>query len=208
MDDVRELEVVRGNLLELLEARGDDISYLEEHGSAVDTTTYQSMLVALNTDKTVVFFALSAGAVSVLLKAAKAAATAAAAAATAAECWWCKATKSDPRSHKILGDPVFMVILSEPPTVAALKFFESQDYQIFYKKELLFNPLKHELVPWHRRLGPAEAASILKKYNVDNPNKLPLIPKTDVVARWLGVRSGDIVEIVRTGGNLFYRYCT
>ena len=205
MDDVRELEVVRGTLVELLEARGDDISYLEEHGSAVDTTTYQSTLVALNTDKTVVFFALSAGAVSVLLKAAKAAPGGTA----ATECWWCKATKSDPRSNYIKSaDPVFMVILSEPPTVAALKFFESHDYQIFYTKELLFNPLKHELVPWHRRLGPAEAASILKKYNIDNPNKLPLIPKTDVVARWLGVRSGDIVEIVRTGGNLFYRYCT
>jgi DNA-directed RNA polymerase subunit H (RpoH/RPB5) len=205
MDDMRELEVMRGNLSELLEARGDDISYLEEHGSAVDITTYQSTLVALSTDKTVVFFALSAGAVSVLLKAAKAAPGGTA----ATECWWCKVTKSDPRSNYIKsGDQVFMVILSEPPTVAVLKFFESHDFQIFYKKELLFNPLKHELVPRHRRLGPAEAASILKKYNIDNPNKLPLIPKTDVVARWLGVGSGDIVEIVRTGGNLFYRYCT
>ena len=197
------MDTVRSNLCELLAARGDDTSYLEEHGNAVEPTKYQSTLVALNTDKTVVFFALSSGAVSSLVKAAKTAAVD----TQGAKCWWCEPTRSDPRAYQ-LTSPVFIVILSEPPSTQSLSFFESQDFEIFYTKELMYNPLKHDLVPKHRRLSSKEAVTILKKYNVDNPNKLPLIQKTDVVARWLGVRRGDIVEIERIGGNLFYRYCT
>ena len=203
MDAYDELDIIRSNLKELLDARGDDTAYIEEHGSTLDPTKYQT-LVALNTDKTVVFFALTAGAVSALNKAAK---NAVAAASDDEKCWWCDATRSDPRGSKVGATPTFIVVMNEPPSIAALKFFESRDFQIFYKKELMYNPLKHVLVPKHRLLSTAEANTVLKKHSIDNPNKLPIILKTDVIARWLGVRSGDVVEIERTGGNLFYRYC-
>lgn len=200
-----QLETVRDNLKDLLEARGDDVSYIEEHGN-LDRSKY-SGLVALTTNKTVVFFALSNNAVKTLVKVASEVSEK----DLHTKCWWCDATNTTAKSSKgtplETGKNTFILILSESPSNKSAALFESLEIQIFYKHELLYNPLKHALVPKHRKLSASEAAAVLKEYRIDNPRKMPLILKTDVIARWLGVRAGDIVEIQRTGGNYYYRYC-
>ena len=54
-----EIATIRENIKYMLDARGDDVSYIEEHGDAVEPTRYYNELIILDTDKTVVFFALT-----------------------------------------------------------------------------------------------------------------------------------------------------
>ncbi len=68
--------------------------------------------------------------------------------------------------------------------------------------------LEHELVPEHRLLSIEEAIEVLKRLGV-HPWQLPRISVNDPVARLLGAKPGDIIEIRRkspTGGEaLYYR---
>ena len=68
--------------------------------------------------------------------------------------------------------------------------------------------LENELVPEHRLLSMEEAIMVLKRLGV-KPWQLPRISVNDPVARILGARPGDIIEIRRrspTGGEaLYYR---
>lgn len=82
---------------------------------------------------------------------------------------------------------------------------------IFLDKDLYFNPTKHELVDNHRKLNSTESTSLMNKYNIKSKLSLPLILKTDPIAKWLGLKTGDIVEIDRyntnSGLTKYYRSC-
>jgi DNA-directed RNA polymerase subunit H len=58
------------------------------------------------------------------------------------------------------------------------------------------NVFKHELVPAHRILSEEEKKELLKKYGV-TPAKLPKILSIDPVAKALGAKVGDVIEITR-----------
>lgn len=83
--------------------------------------------------------------------------------------------------------------------------------QVFYIKELLYNPLHHTLVPKFRILTTEEISRIKNKYHVQRLNQFPIIKKHDAVGKFIGIRIGDVVEITnksRNGGvNIYYRYC-
>ena len=68
--------------------------------------------------------------------------------------------------------------------------------------------LEHELVPEHRVLSLEEAIEVLQRLGV-SPNKLPWISINDPVARLLGAKPGDIIEIRRrsptAGEAIYYR---
>lgn len=86
------------------------------------------------------------------------------------------------------------------------------DMQIFLLKELQFNITKHELVPKHEVINnPEEVKSIMEMLSLKSKNQLPIILKTDPMARWLNLRSGDIVRISRpsptSGYYVAYRCC-
>jgi len=70
------------------------------------------------------------------------------------------------------------------------------------------NVLEHFLVPKHRVLSPEEAERVLKKYGA-TPQQLPYIHASDPVAKALGAKPGDIIEIVRdsptAGKAVYYR---
>lgn len=82
---------------------------------------------------------------------------------------------------------------------------------IFLDNDLYFNPTKHHLVDKHRKLNQTEIIDIMTKYNVTIKSKFPAILKTDPISRWLGLKSGDIVEIDRYNPNCglykYYRAC-
>jgi len=69
--------------------------------------------------------------------------------------------------------------------------------QVFWLDTLIINIIKHEFVPKHRIITMEERTGILDKYDIVNYNQLPLILKTDPVAKFLGMRRGDICEITR-----------
>ena len=83
--------------------------------------------------------------------------------------------------------------------------------QYFQINQLLFNPTKHILVPEHRKLSPTEVNELMEKYLIKNKLQMPIIMHNDVIAKWIGLKQGDIVEIKRynenSGLSYYYRYC-
>lgn len=82
--------------------------------------------------------------------------------------------------------------------------------ECFRRLSLMFNVTKHEWVPPHVRLTPKEKKNILGGRNLKDEN-LPIILRSDPVARWYGYKRGDLIKITRlseTGGSYVnYRIC-
>jgi DNA-directed RNA polymerase subunit H len=72
-----------------------------------------------------------------------------------------------------------------------------------------FDILKHELVPKHEVLKPAEAKRVLEEYKIQ-PYQLPWIRSQDPVVKRIGAKPGDIIKITRdsptAGKTVVYRY--
>lgn len=88
----------------------------------------------------------------------------------------------------------------------------STTLQTFELPEILFNITKHVLVPKHEVItDKSEIDTLLKDYNLKNLHQLPIILKTDPVARYYGMKSGQVVRITRTspsaGEYIAYRCC-
>lgn len=83
--------------------------------------------------------------------------------------------------------------------------------EIFGLKELLINISKHQLVPKHEIMSEQDIKLLLEKYQLKQRSMLPIIQKTDPMARYLDVKSGDIVKVTRpslsAGEAIVYRYC-
>lgn len=197
-----EIETVRAHVKDMLEARGDDASYIGEHGDAVESGRYFSEVIVLDTDKTTVFYAITKDVL--------------------------KDWKSDDahESHETLlakykGYKNFILVLGEQPPSATLNKLIAIDkglnlngiggaLQVFYTKELLYNPMKHILVPPHEKLSDSDAKKIMESYMVKQKTQMPIISRNDIIARWLGLRQGDIVQITRyneTSGTYYYYRC-
>ena len=91
-------------------------------------------------------------------------------------------------------------------------FFKSHNIfiQIYSIMNLTINISKHERVPQLRILDDEETGKILEKYEVSSAAKLPLFNRSDAQAKFYGVRSGDLCEIIRNsetaGIYTSYRY--
>lgn len=79
-------------------------------------------------------------------------------------------------------------------------------------KRLQFNILKHVLVPPHRVLSVAETLQIRNKYNIMSDNQFPDISRFDPVAQAIGIRPGQVCEILRPSKTAitapYYRICS
>ena len=78
-------------------------------------------------------------------------------------------------------------------------------------KQLLYNPLQHELVPKHTKLTKEAGATLMTKYNIKHKSQMPFILKNDIISKWIGLKPGDIVEVERyninSGLSYYYRCC-
>ena len=83
--------------------------------------------------------------------------------------------------------------------------------QVFTIEKLLINIMKHELVPEHRILTEEEKKAMLEQFDISGYSQLPVILKTDPVAKFLGMQRGDVCEIRKpsetAGEYVYYRYC-
>jgi len=89
---------------------------------------------------------------------------------------------------------------------------KKQLMQLFNIRYLQFDISTHRKVPHHRLLEKDEIDILQKKMNInDLKTQLPWIDSQDAMAKWLGARTGDIVEISRlsesAGNSKYYRYC-
>tara|TARA_Y100000389_G_C17331662_1_gene448425 strand:- start:172 stop:828 length:657 start_codon:yes stop_codon:yes gene_type:complete len=84
--------------------------------------------------------------------------------------------------------------------------------QIFPIRTLMFNITKHQLVPLHVKKDISIFDMKIKDvYHLNKPEQLPHIMDHDPVAKFIGLRPGDICEIERpslsSGKHIVYRYC-
>ena len=97
-----------------------------------------------------------------------------------------------------------IVIYQNSITPVAKKVIEElQDVKIetFEEKTMRFNITKHRLVPKHTCLPKSKSDAFKKTYGV----KIPVLLKSDPIARFYNFQRGDIIQIERHDGFVSFR---
>ena len=113
-------------------------------------------------------------------------------------------------------DTLMIIIKDEmnETTINLLKHIWEQDgimIVIQSIKRLQFNLLEHVLVPPHRVLTNDEVIQVKNKYNIMDDSQFPDISRFDPVAQIIGIRPGQVCEIIRPSktaiNSYYYRIC-
>lgn len=107
-----------------------------------------------------------------------------------------------------------IMVTHVPLSPAARKTLASLEHlakiECFLEDDLLVNITHHELVPRHVLLSRDEKNALLKRYRL-RETQLPRLLQKDPVARYLGLRRGQVVKIIRVsetaGRYASYRLC-
>lgn len=204
--EIDKIDYVIGNLKEMLVARGDNIDEFDEHEAELDRETFfnENYSVNFHTSDTAIIFALTKNLRSSIIDDLKK-----------------SVSNIDNFVRKYNGKYNIILVFNNDmlatPSVSSLssidKILQKKNgmLQFFHMNELLFNPTKHELVPPHRKLSADESREVMEKYLIKSKGQMPLILHTDVIAKWIGLKQGELVEIIRynenSGKYYYYRCC-
>ena len=200
-----EIDIAIENLKCMLkELRNDDIAEFDEHEADIDREEFynDANVIEFNTDNTTIIFALTKKLRTDIIDQLKK-----------------SKTNIDSFIDAYNGKNNIILIFGNDilttPTITQLNLIDKilqkkkGMLQYFQLNELQFNPTKHQLVPPHRKLTTEETTEIMNKYLIKNKLQMPIILRTDVIAKWLGLKQGEIVEIIRinenSGKSYYYR---
>jgi DNA-directed RNA polymerase subunit H (RpoH/RPB5) len=107
---------------------------------------------------------------------------------------------------------ICVVPVAPSPTILTVIRQKSDKFQLFHVGQLQYDITTHRKVPRHRILTKEERDIFLVKYHIqDVYTQMPLVDSQDMMARWIGAKPGDILEIMRksetAGGTPYYRLC-
>ena len=111
-----------------------------------------------------------------------------------------------------------IIIVKDEPNDSLVKIlrniWEQEKYfvTVIPLSRLQFNILQHELVPPHRKLSDQETEAVRQQFNITQDSEVPDISRFSPVSQMIGLRPGDMCEIIRPSktGILapFYRICS
>jgi len=114
-------------------------------------------------------------------------------------------------------DDTLVIVTKDDPhdtIINTLKHLWEKDgyYVIIHNiKRLQFNILEHNIVPAHRVMRENEIEEVKNKYNLSKLSEFPDISRFDPVALAIGIRPGEVCEIIRPSKTsitgVYYRVC-
>lgn len=102
---------------------------------------------------------------------------------------------------------------TESKKIAEIRINDKKiEHQLFDLRELQFNISKHSLVPKHELItDDAAIESIVTDHMLKSRHQMPIILKTDPMAKYLYAKPGNLVRITRysptSGEHIVYRCC-
>lgn len=194
------MERILEHSIELLELRGEDTTQYRTELYAIEPSRFQNEFITLKTQNIRMVYAMTKDSFK--------------------DFWATLKTMDSEAVLKVYDTTKFIVLVSEyPPSITMqsihqkeLSLQESNGFiHLFLTKELIYNPMKHKLVPKHEKISEEEAKILVETMQLKSKNQLPMIQKQDVISRWLGLVPGDIVKITRynetSGEYYYYRVC-
>ena len=195
-----DIERVLFHTKELMELRGENGDYFQTKINDVDLQRFMDDLISIELQHHTLFFAISKDSFK--------------------EFWASIRNLSLEEMEATYKNRKFILILGEYPPSITLQALQQKDVvfntsngfiQLFLTKELMYNPNKHFLVPKHEKMSEEEVKQLMDELKLKTRTQLPFIQKTDIIARWLGLKQGDVIRITRysetSGEYMYYRTC-
>ena len=210
-----DINIVIANLKDMLKSRGDDITLFEEHEASIDKDKYErdASCIEYETSNTTLIFALTKQTrKNIILELKEDLKDDTGTQGTLSTLGFVKKHRG---KHNIIlifnNDTVSLPLISQLNKYDKIFQKNGGMLQYFQVKQLMFNPTKHEYVPQHIKLADSEVGDFMKKYMIRSKLDMSRIYPNDPIAKWLGLKYGDIVKIIRynenSGESYYYRSC-
>lgn len=202
-----EIDIILNNLKEMLSDRGDNIDEFEEHEVDIQREEFYNDrgIIEFHTSNTTLIFALTKKLRMTVLKELK---------DDAKNDIFNFVAKYNEKLNIIIifnNDTISAPIVQQLHTYDKMLQKKGGTLQYFHVKNLLFNPTKHQLVPKHTKLNNEQMTQVMEKYLIKGKIQIPFILHNDVIAKWMGLKQGDVVQIERynenSGLSYYYRVC-
>lgn len=203
-----EIHTIFNNVKEMLMTRGDNVDEFVEHFADIDNDEFYNdkNIIEFHTSDTTIIFALTKKLKNQIITELK------------------EFAKNDDISSFIekYNHKNNVILLFNNDTISTPishqlniydKMFQKKGgiLQYFHMRNVMFNPTKHNLVPKHIKLNSDETNDLMEKNLIKGKSQLPFILHTDIIAKWIGLKQGEVVKIERYNENsglyYYYRVC-